>query len=390
MKLKVAVMFGGQSVEHEISIISANQAINALNKSKYDLIPIYISKEGMFYTGDELLDLSNYHDLDNLLKKSIQVNFLKEDKKCVIRQSANSIFKKKSWEVDIVLPVVHGLNVEDGNLQGFLKTLNIPFVGCDVTSAAVGQDKVIQKCVMQANDINTVEWFWMYDHEVENEDFIKKANKIGFPLIIKPAKLGSSIGIKIVNNEKEFIDGVKECGKFDNKLLIEKVITKFKEINIAVMGNCEDIKLSVTEEVLKNDEILSFEDKYLGNAKSSKSKISSKLSSGMASIKRSIPANVDDNVIEKIEYLALKAFNAIGISGNCRIDFMYDTINNEVYLTEVNTIPGSLAFYLWKEKGLEFDVLLDEMIKLAVDKERRNAKTITSFDTNILKGFKKN
>lgn len=391
MKLQVGIIFGGQSVEHEISVISANQAMNALNKEKFDLVPIYISKEGKFYTGNELIDLGNYGNLNSLITKLEEVTFVRRNNVTNLEPVKKSIFNNKSIKVDVVIPIVHGVNVEDGNLQGYLHTLKVPFAGCDVTSAAVGQDKVIQKAVLSANDVKTAPWFWLYANDFEsNKDvFITKANKLGYPLIIKPAKLGSSIGIEIVNNDHELETMVKECGKYDPKLLIEKVITNFKEINIAIMGNSNSYKLSVMEEVLKNDDILSFNDKYLSSNKTKGVKQSTKGSKGMASTTRKVPAEVSLDIKKLIEKEAIKAFKAIGVTGNCRIDFMYDEKNNEIYLTEVNTIPGSLAFYLWNECDISFDKLLEEMIDIAIEKERINDKVVVSFDTNILQGFAK-
>ena len=388
MKLNIAIIFGGKSPEHEISIISANQAMHALNKDKYNLIPIYISKSQKFYTGNDLLNLKNYSNLSVLESKLTNINIVRIDNKTYINSVNKSLFNKGINEViDIAIPVMHGLNGEDGNLAGYLNMLNIPFAGCDTTSAAVGQDKVIQKCIIDTNSISTCPWFWLYEFDFDDnqEHYCNKANDLGYPVIIKPSKLGSSIGIKIAHNKEEFIEYIKECGQYDSKLLIEKAIKNLVEINISILGNTKKYELSVTEQVVKNDEILSFTDKYQGNGKGSKSKGTK--SKGMASTSRIVPAPIAQEQIKFIEDQATKAFKALGCSGVCRIDFMLDKDTNNIYLTEVNTIPGSLAFYLWKEKNVEFDELLDKLISIAIDNKRSNEKLLTSFDTNILKTF---
>ena len=388
MKLNIAIVFGGKSPEHEISIISANQAMHALNKDKYNLIPIYISKKQKLYTNDLLLDLKNYNNLDILESKLEQINLIKLDNKTYIEHNKKSMFYKVNKTIDIVIPVMHGLNGEDGNLAGYLNTLDIPYAGCDVVSAAIGQDKVIQKCVIDTNNISTCPWFWLYEFDFEDniELYCNKALELGYPVIIKPSKLGSSIGIKIAHNKEEFIEYIKDCGQYDSKLLVEKAIKNLVEINISILGNINKYKVSVTEQVVKNDEILSFSDKYQGNSKGSKTKGCK--SKGMASTNRIVPAPITSDQTEYIKDQAIKAFKALGCSGVCRIDFMLDKDTNNIYLTEVNTIPGSLAFYLWKELNIEFDQLLDELINIAIDNKRIKEKLLTSFDTNILKTFK--
>ena len=350
MKLKVAVMFGGDSVEHEVSIISANQALKALDLNKYDVIPIYISKKREFYFGEELFNLSNYKDLDALIKKLTKIVLVKEDNKVKIEPSKKGLFSKTLGEIDVVIPVVHGTNVEDGTLQGYLEMLNLPYSSSDVISSAVGQDKVVMKCVLQQANIKMVDWFWVYGFEIDdNKKEIKEnAEKLGYPLIIKPASLGSSIGINFANNYNELIDAIEECRQFDNKVIIEKKLENFREVNCSVLGSIYKAKTGVLEEVNIGAGFLGFDEKYGGSKKSTKSS-----SKGMASTSRQVPAKLSKSKEKEIKQIALKTFKQIGSSGVVRIDFLIDE-KDIVYVNEINNIPGSLAFYLWQPEGIDF------------------------------------
>lgn len=396
MKLQVAIMFGGMSCEHEISIISANQAMNALDTEKYELIPVYISKQQYLYTGELLKELKNYSDLDEVVKRASQVTFVRSEEGIFLKSTETNPLKFVNKKIDVVIPVVHGTNSEDGVLQGYLEMLQIPYAGCDIAAAAMGQDKVFQKACLAHNGISVSPSFWVYASQFDDnkEHHFKKAEKIGYPLIVKPANLGSSIGIQVAHNPDELVEVIEEAGQYDDKLLIEKVIEDLTEINCSVLGSVDDLQVSVLERVLKNDEILSFSDKYLGSSssKGSKSKLPSKGASksgskGMASTTRVVPADINDKLTQKIQQMAKETFMTLGLSGVCRIDFMIDNTTGKVYVNEVNTIPGSLAFYLWAETGISFDSLMDHLIKNAIDKQRKKSKKIYTFDTNILQSY---
>lgn len=386
MSIKVAILFGGESCEHEISCISANQAIHALNKDKYDVIPVYISKQRQMYTGDELFDLSNYKDLNNLIAKLKQVVMIKKDNKVLLEPVKTGLFSKTISEIDICMPIMHGTNGEDGTIQGYLEMLKIPYTGCDVISAGIGQDKVIMKHILQNSGIPICPWFWLYGHEFQDnqQEYLNKANKLGYPVIIKPANLGSSIGIEIAHNDQEFIDGIINASNYDSKIVVERIVSNLIEVNCSCLGSRFKVQASALELVGKSDEILSFNDKYLPNGSKSSKMGNSK---GMASASRIVPAPLDDKMTNKIKALALETFKVLGASGVCRIDFMIDGDNNEVYVNEINTIPGSLSFYLWEPCGIKFDQLLDELISIAIDNQRRKEKMTFSFDTNILTNY---
>lgn len=383
MKLNLVVMFGGASVEHEVSIISANQVINALNPEKYNVIPVYISKNSEFYYANEYDNLDNFKDLDKAIAMGKPVIFQKNNNNVEMIVKKKGLFNKdESLNIDLFFPVVHGTNVEDGRLQGYLETIGATYVGCDTKAAAVGQDKVFMKGILKSNGINVVDATWVYDADYY-ADIDKTLEMIEsvlrYPMIVKPANLGSSIGISKANDRDKLKMAIEEAFKYDPKVLIEHVIENLREVNCAVLGDYSQQQTSAIEEVFQTGEILSYQDKYQSEGGKSE---------GMASTKRVIPAQISPELIEKVEKMAIQGFKALNLNGNARIDFLIDKNTDEVYLNEVNTIPGSLAFYLWKEKGIEFEQLCEDLIKLAIKKQREASKHINSFDSNILKDYK--
>ncbi|WP_034444811.1 D-alanine--D-alanine ligase family protein [Butyrivibrio sp. AE2032] len=391
MKLKVAVLFGGKSTEHEISIISAIQAIGYINKEKYDVIPVYITKNNDFYVGDAVGNIEEYTHIPELLKKSTQVIWVKEgDRVSLVRYPMKKFGNNVITQVDIAFPIVHGTNVEDGTLQGYLATMGLPVVGCDVLSSAVGMNKYVMKTVLKDNDIPVLDckcYTWK-DYEDVDGLVAKIEKAFTYPVIIKPLNLGSSIGIKLAKDRDELLEALDLGFEFSKKILVERAITNLKEINCSVLGDYESAQASECEEPVNSDEILSFEDKYIGGAKGGAKGAKTGGSKGMASLKRKIPAEISSEMRDKIRKMAVDAFICLGCSGVSRIDFMIDMDTNEVYLNEINTIPGSLSFYLWEPLGMKYETLLDNMIELTLKADRENHKVVYSFDTNVLEGVK--
>ena len=391
--LNIGVFFGGKSTEHEISCISANQVIQAIDKAKYNVLPIYISKNNDLYIGDELFDLANYANFisnpDSVLTK---VSLYKDGNKVAVK-AVKGLFSKVQT-IDVAFPVVHGTNVEDGSLAGYLEMLDIPYTSCDVLGGALGQDKAVMKNIFKAEGIPMVNYFVAYNYDFEEnfKEYAAKAKKLRYPLIAKPANLGSSIGIEVIKNESEFKEKVSECLKYDFKVVVEKMISNLKEVNISVMGNLENAKVSVIEEVTNG--FLDFDKKYQPNGSKGSKKLGSKspkmsASKGMASTNRRIPANITKKQKEEIETIALKAFRALNSNGCVRIDFMIDRKTNKVYCNEINTIPGSLAFYLWKEVGINFDEECEMLIQNALRRYAQKNEKTYSFDTNILDNYRR-
>lgn len=383
MKIKVGVIFGGETVEHEVSIISALQAIKNLDESKYEIIPIYISKDKTWYTGHILLDIETFKDFNNVKKYAKKVTLYKKENSYLL-QCTTGLFRKDITDIDVILPVVHGNNVEDGTLAGYLDTVGVPYVGSHVLGAALGQDKVAMKQIMASNDIPVVDYTWFFDNEyTEDKDkILKNIKKVGYPVVVKPATLGSSVGITYVKSEKDIEEALETAISYDTKVVVEKAVENLVEVNDSVLGSYEYQKVSPIEEVMGEDEILSYADKYLGNAKKTGS-----ASKGMASTNRIIPARISDKLTNEIQDCSKKVFRIMNFSGVCRIDYLIDSKTQKFYVNEPNTIPGSLSFYLWKEAGMKYSDLLDEMIQIAIKEYKHKSKKVRSFDSNILEGF---
>lgn len=379
MKIKVGVIFGGKTVENEVSIISAIQAMNQMDLEKYEIIPIYISKDRTWYSGKMLDDIDVYKDFDNLKKYAKKVTLYQKNGGFYLQKLTG--FKSIIAELDIIFPIVHGNNVEDGSLQGYFETIGIPYVGPGIIGSALGMDKIIQKQVFQSVGIPVVPYTWFYDVEYaeKKNEIVSEVEKIELPVIVKPATLGSSVGITVVKKIADLDKAVDEASRYASKIIIEKAIEDLVEVNCSVLGNYEFMETSVIEEVLSSDEILSYKDKYIGGSKGK--------SKGMASASRIVPARIDKKLADEVLEISKKAFRTLNLSCVCRMDYLIDKKANKVYLNEPNTIPGSLAFYLWSPKGKKYRELLDEMITMAVKEYKDQSKKICSFDTNILSNF---
>lgn len=383
MKIKIGVIYGGETVEHEVSVISALQAMNNLNEDKYDIVPIYISKDRIWYTGHMLRDIEFYKEFEDEKKYATKVMLYKKGKTFLL-QRTTGLFRKDITDLDVILPVVHGNNVEDGSLAGLLDSIGIPYVGSHVLGGALGQDKVVMKQVMESVNLPIVPYTWFYDSEYldNKENILKEIKKIGYPVIVKPATLGSSIGIEVAKNEKDIESKIEDAMEYDTKIVVEKVIENLTEVNASVLGNYEYQKVSPLEEVMGEDEILSFADKYLGNAKSKGT-----ASKGMASTSRTVPARISEKLTKEIQDTAKQVFKVLNLSGVCRVDFLIDNKENKFYVNEPNTCPGSLSFYLWKEAGMKYSELLDEMVSIAIKEYKHKNQKTMSFKSSIFDGF---
>ncbi|CAM3983204.1 D-alanine--D-alanine ligase family protein [Alkalicoccus chagannorensis] len=381
MKTRLAVIFGGISVEHEVSVISALQAVDQLNKDKYEIVPIYISKERNWYTGENLLDIDNYKDLPGLLKEAQPVSLQRTmDKRVVLNKEPRPRFgKAEVAEVDAALPIVHGTFGEDGVLQGYLELLHLPYAGCDVTASGAGMDKVQMKRIYRDAGLPVLDFISFYKHEwnSDNEGWLNQIEAaFSYPVIVKPANLGSSVGISKAADRSELEEAIDLAQRFAIKLVVEPMIENMTEINCSVAGDYSEAQASVCEQVLGTDEFLSYEDKYSGGKDGGASK-------GMEATNRIIPAEIPDNKTDEIQQLAVAAFQTLGASGVSRIDFILDNNSNQVYINEINTIPGSLSFYLWEPAGVSYPDLLDKLIQLALKRERERSQLMFSIDSNL-------
>jgi D-alanine-D-alanine ligase len=380
MKTNIGVFFGGRSTEHEISVISANQAMHAINRDQFDVTPIYITKNGKWYSGDALLDVANYRDIPALLAKCTEVYMrpIYDDYNLYsVKKSLFSSEPKTIAHLDVVIPVLHGSNGEDGTFQGILQATGIPFAGCDVLSSANGMDKITMKMILSASDIPVVDYVWFTDKQwyAQREDLIANVEtKLGYPVIIKPANLGSSVGISRADNREALIEKVGAAEKYSTRIIVEHLVEQLQEINCSVLGNCDEYQMSVLEEPIKSGEILSYQDKYMGGTKGAK---------GMQASQKRIPAELPEDLTKRIQYLAGETFRVLGCHGVSRVDVMVDRKDNAVYVNEINTIPGSLSFYLWEATGISFDKLMEKLVSLALKRKRDMSLKTVSYDQNI-------
>lgn len=404
MKIKVGVFFGGKSVEHEISVITMNQAINSLNPEKYEIVPIYISKTGEMYTGDDLLDLYSFRDMEVLLKRCYRVSVIRNGKQVqVVRTPAPWIGKRVLNTIDVAFPIVHGTNCEDGTVAGFLNLLDLPYVGPDIMASSIGMDKILQKKVLRASGLPVVDYvaFYSMDYIKEEDNILKQVeDELSFPVIVKPGNLGSSVGIKKANNKPELEEAIEFAMEFADRIIVEKAVTDLKEINCAIIGNLSNSETSVCEEPLFTDEILSYTDKYIGDGKTkggtiAGGKIAGAKLGGLKSgaktgnqtqefANKKIPADISEEKSEEIQNLTKEVFKVLGCSGFARVDYLIDTKTDKVYVNEINTIPGALSFYLWEATGKSFEEKLDQAIDIALKRYRERESLTFSYDQNIL------
>lgn len=387
--INIGVIFGGTSVEHEVSIITAQQAIaQLLGMNKYNVVPIYISKQNRWYTGSYLLEVEHFKDLKKVIEQSKRVQLVKGERNAVLISDPVKKFHEAFVDyIDIAFPIIHGTGGEDGSLQGLLEHLDIPYVGCNVLAASLTMDKIASKLFLQSSGIRVVEGEWFYAHHwlsYSNDIIDDLESKLKYPMIVKPADIGSSVGVKPAKNRSELVEAIDFARHFSPRILVERMLVGMREINISVLGDSEKLELSVCEEPMTTSEFLTYEDKYVneGNSK------------GMSASKRQIPANLSPEIKREIERMAAESFIALDCSGVTRIDFMIEKSTQLPYINEFNTIPGSLSFYLWEASGKSFKQMLEDMIEAAYRGYRRKLSVTRSNDINILskadlKGIKK-
>ncbi len=378
MKTNIGVFFGGRSTEHEISVISANQAMHAINTDSFDVTPIYITKQGRWYTGDALMDVKNYKDIPALLKQCTEVYMEPVFGDYNLYRRKPKMFGSNILAtLDVAIPVLHGSNGEDGTFEGILDSIGIPYAGCNVLASANGMDKITMKMILQACGVPLVDYVWFTDKQWDSkrQQMIQLVEeKLGYPVIVKPANLGSSVGIGRAGDRNALIERLNEAEKYSSRLIVEHMVDNLHEVNCSVLGDCDDYITSVCEEPIKSGEILSYDDKYMGGTKGAK---------GMQASQKRIPANLPKEVTERIQFLAGETFRVLSCHGVSRVDVIMDADNGNIYVNEINTIPGSLSFYLWEATGIPFSELMERLVKLALKRKREMAMKTVSYDQNI-------
>lgn len=279
--------------------------------------------------------------------------------------------------LDVVIPVLHGSNGEDGIFEGVLETIGIPYAGCDTLSSANGMDKITMKMILQASGVPVVPYVWFTDKQwfAQRDELLTRIEtEIGYPVIVKPANLGSSVGIGRALDREQLMEKIEDAERYSSRIIVEHMVEQLQEINCSVLGDADDYRMSVLEEPIKSGEILSYQDKYMGGTKGTK---------GMQASQKRIPADLPDDVTKRIQYLAGETFRVLGCHGVSRVDVIVDKSNGKIYVNEINTIPGSLSFYLWEATGITFENLMDRLVALAVKRKREKGLKTISYDQNI-------
>ncbi len=377
----IGVIYGSRTCEHDVSIISALQAAQALDTKNYNITYIYIGREGTWYTGEALADVKFYEHFD--AAKLTRVLPAGENGKLVLYHlpEKKKLFGGAAAErvavLDVVMPVLHGLNGEDGTLQGMLELFDVPYTSAGVMGSAVGMDKITMKLLFKGCDFPVIEgvWFDRGRWSRERDGVMDECeDKLGFPLIVKPANLGSSIGINIAHDRNQLEDAIETAAAYDHRILVEKAVSPLREVNCSVLGYGDHVETSELEMPVTQEEFLTFRGKYMCNAKGA---------GGMASQVRLIPAPISEQAAQTVRDLAVRAFRAMDLKGVVRIDFILDKDEN-IFINEANTIPGSLAFYLWEPKGVSFSALLDGMVECAFSAWADRKASVFSHDSTLL------
>lgn len=372
MKLSIGVIFGGNSLEHELSILTAIQAMDNIDKERYEVVPIYIAKDLTVYSGGMLRYIDSYKDFNLINRYAKKVNLINKGGKFILQTTG--LFKREYKEIHLAFPMVHGKNTEDGGIIGYLETLGIPFVGSDIYASSACQDKVFTKQILEANELSITDYvhFTDNDYRMDKEEIFKKIDKLSYPLIVKPARLGSSIGIELVNRKEELESSIEKVMQNDDRILVEEYIKDRKEFNMAVLLSKGKLIGSVIEEIIK-DEPCSYYDKYRKDDDSDDT------------YKRIYPANISKALTEEIEKTSKKAYKALSLSGVARIDYIYDNKKKKLYINEINTIPNFFSHHLFEDKNIDYRELLGIMIKESIDKIHKEDTMLKSFDDKSFK-----
>ena len=375
MKLNIGVIFGGNSLEHELSILTAVQAMDNIDKERYEVVPIYIAKDLTIYAGGMLRYIDSYKDFRLINRYATKVNIVNKKGKFILETTG--LIRREYKEIHLAFPMVHGKNTEDGAIVGYLETLGIPVIGSDIYSSAACQDKVFTKEILRANNLPTIDYvdFTDIDYKMDKEDIFKQIDKLTYPLIIKPARLGSSIGIEVVNRKEELESSIDKVLLNDERALVEEYIANRREFNMSVLLSKGKLIGSVIEEIEKESPC-SYYDKYHKDEDDSKEE---------DSFKRTYPANISKSLAEEIEKTSKKAYKALALSGTAKIDYIYDQKEKKLYINEINTIPNFFSHHLFDDKNIDYRELLGIMIKEAIDKVNKKDTMIKTINDKMFK-----
>lgn len=376
MKLKIGVIFGGNSLEHELSIISALQAMDNIDTDKYEVVPIYITKDLVWYSSGCLRYIDTFNNFNLIERYAKKVNLVNHKGRFILQTTG--LIKRELTEINIAIPMVHGRGTEDGTLQGYLQMVGVPYVSNNIYSSVICQDKVFSKQLLEYNGLPTIKSVWFFDNEYkkDKESLFKKIDKLDYPLIVKPATLGSSIGIRTVKRKEELDTVINEVLKYDRKIIIEELISDLVEYNISILKTNDKLYVSSIEEIETKLEFRNYRDNVnLENYKN-------------GNIVRTLPAKIPEKMSNEIITLAKKTINFLNNTGLSRIDFLYDKKKDKLYIDEINSIPTCLSHHLWEESNISYKELLNIMISDTIKNFNRDSEMITTMDMDVLKDLK--
>ena len=387
---KVGVVFGGVTCEHDVSIVTALQLIQNIDKTKYDILPIYIHSDGEWYIGNRLLENSLDYKKFDLFKGGIDKGYIPPNKQGVVIPARGFMNKDTFIKLDVVIPAMHGVNGEDGTLQGLLELANIPYTSSGVLGASIGMDKILMKKVFQAHLIPVLPYtFFLRDEWEKNKDIVVAGIEavLRYPMFVKPSNLGSSIGISKAVDKESLINAIEVAVQYDERIIVENGLENFKEVNCSAIGRGNDVRVSVCEQPVSWKEFLTFDEKYIGSNKTSKfggAKDGAKAGS-MANMSRKVPADITPEQTAEVKKYTAEVFKALNSKGVVRIDFMVNNEDGKVYVNEINTIPGSFAFYLWDYDDLKYPKLIDKLIEIAEKENAEKNKNKYTYESDIIK-----
>lgn len=376
VKLKIGVIFGGNTLEHELSIITALQAMDNIDTDKYEVIPIYITKDLTWYSSGCLRFIDSFNNFNLIEKYAKKVNLINKFGRFILQ--TQGVIKRELTELHLVIPMVHGHGMEDGTIQGYLQLVGIPYVSNNIYSSVICQDKVFTKQLLEQNNLPTVKYVWFFDNEYNKnkEELFKKIDKLEYPLIIKPATLGSSIGIVTVKRKEELDTAINSVLKYDRKIIVEELLDDLVEYNISILKTNDKLYVSSIEEIETNLEYRNYKDKY---------NLENHLN---GNIIRTLPANISEKMVSEIIELAKKTINFLNNTGLSTIDILYDRKKNKLYIDEINSIPSCFSHHLWEDANISYKELFNILIEDTIKNINKSSKMITTMDMNILKDLK--
>ncbi len=376
MKLKIGVIFGGQSLEHELSIITALQAMDNIDTDKYDIVPIYITKDLVWYSSGCLRYIDSFNNFNLIEKYATKVNLINKNGRFILQTTG--LIKRELTELHLVIPMVHGRGTEDGTIAGFLQTVGIPYVSNNIYSSVICQDKVFTKQLLEHNDLPTIKYVWFFDNEYKKnkEELFKKIDKLDYPLIVKPATLGSSIGIQIVKRKEELDTIINEVLKYDRKIVIEEQLEDVLEYNVSILKTNDKVFTSAIEEITTNLDFRDYIDKCnLDNYRN-------------GNIVRTVPAKIPDKMTDEIIDLAKRTIDLLNNTGLSTVDFLYDKRKKKLYIDEINSIPTCFSHHLWEEAHISYKELFNIMINDTIENINRDTGMVKEMDMSVLHGLK--